>query len=185
MQGLPSWLQGFNLQLVELIERFLILFLRCPFPGVQLWFHPHLCMWSTHRSLVLRLPWSSWVCPIEDRAQRWYNCLDHRSPGNVKCTGKPAVTGTRDITLVRSFSGARHKVSEGQYWPGFSSAQPQTREGQPWEGFFYCPSAGAGVWGERGYNSGSSPCVWLSSSALLPCCRFPPSHPLSPSPHSQ
>ena len=27
---------------------------------------------------------------------------------------------------------------------------------------------GAGVWGERGYNSGSSPCVWLSNSALLP-----------------
>ena len=69
-QGLPSLLQGFKMQLVQLMKRFLILFLSCPVPGVQLWFYPHLCIWANHRNVVLRLPWSTWVCPGESRARR-------------------------------------------------------------------------------------------------------------------
>ena len=34
-------------------------------------------------------------------------------------------------------------------------------------GLLLLSSAGAGVWGERGYNSGSSPCVWLSNSTCF------------------
>ena len=109
---------GFNLQLVQLMERFSISFLTCPIPGVQLWFYPHLCVWSTHRSLVLRLPWSSWVCPCEDWAQRWYDCLDHGSPGGTQSTGKPAATATSSMALVRAFSGAQHKAREGHPWRG-------------------------------------------------------------------
>ena len=115
------------MQLVQLMERFSIFFLSHPVPGVQLWFYPHLCVWSTHRSLVLRLPWSSWVCPCEDRAQRWYDCLDRGSLGSAKCAGKRRPRGTRDMALVRAFSGVRHKAHEGQ----------------PWLGFFWCLAAGA------------------------------------------
>ena len=75
-------------------KEFFIFFLSPPAPGVQLWFYPHLYLWSTHRSLVLRLAWSSWVCPGEDRAQRCYDCLDCGSPGGTKCTGKSVATGT-------------------------------------------------------------------------------------------
>ena len=32
----------------------------------------------------------------------------------------------------------------------------------------YCSGARAGTWGERGYIDGPTPCMWLSSSALLP-----------------
>ena len=100
MQGLPSRLRGFNLQPVQLMERFSIFFLSQPIPGVHFWFYPHFCVWSTHRNLVLRLPWSSWVCPCEDQAQRWYDCLDCRSPGSAKCAGKLVATGARDMALV-------------------------------------------------------------------------------------
>ena len=152
MQGLPSWSWRFNLQLVQLMERFSVFFLSYPAPGVKLWFYPHLCMWSTHRSLVLRPAWSSSVCPSEARVQRWYDYFDHGSPGSVKFAGKLAATGARDMALVRVFPDTQHKV----------------REGQLWGGIFYCSAASASMWGERGYNRGSSPCMWLSSSALLP-----------------
>ena len=65
--------------------------------GFSFGFYPHLRKWSTHRSLVLRLPWSSWVCPSDDRAQKWYDCLDSSIPGGAKCAGKPEATGARDI----------------------------------------------------------------------------------------
>ena len=96
------------------MERFSIFVLSHPIPGGQLWFYPHLCVWSTHRSLVLRLPWSSWVCPCEDKAQRWYDCLDRGSPGSAKCPGKSAATDARDMALVRAFSSAQLKAREGQ-----------------------------------------------------------------------
>ena len=88
----------------------LFLFLSCPAPRVQLWFYPHLCVWTTHRSLLLRLPWSTRVCPGEDRVQRWHDCLGWRGPGGHKCMGKPA-TGTIDPARVPS--GQCEKVSPG------------------------------------------------------------------------
>ena len=140
MQGLPSWSREYNLQLVQLMESH-------PVPGDQLWFYPHLCMWSTHRGLVLRLPCSSWVCPCEDQAQRWYDCLDHRRPGGSKCTRKPAAMGTRDMAPVRAFSGTQHKVHDGQPWPGFFWCLAAGTRGPALRGlfYFYCPAAGA--WG--------------------------------------
>ena len=100
------------------MERFSILFLSRPAPGAQLWFYPHLCMWATYRSLLPRLPWSTWVCPGEDWAWRWHSCLDHGSPGGTRCTGKPATTEARDngpsgrLFLV---PGCRHaRISPGR-----------------------------------------------------------------------
>ena len=59
--------------------------------------------------------------------QRWYDCLDHGSPGGAKCAGKLAATGTRDMDLVRAFSGIRCKVHEGQPWLDFSLAPGRMR----------------------------------------------------------
>ena len=47
----PNWSWGFNLQLVQLVERFWVFFLSHTAPGFQLWFYFHLCMWVIH-----------WVC---------------------------------------------------------------------------------------------------------------------------
>ena len=45
--------------------------------------------------------------------------MDPRSPSGAKWAGKRAATGSRDMALVRAFSGAPCKVCEGQPWPGF------------------------------------------------------------------
>ena len=74
-QSLPSWLCGFNLQLVQLVGRFWVFFLSHTAPGFQLWFYFHLWMWVTHWGLLLRLPWMTWVCPCEDQVWRWYQQL--------------------------------------------------------------------------------------------------------------
>ena len=70
-----SWCWVFNLQLEQLMKRFLILLLNCPAPGSHLWFYHQLCMWSTHRSLLLRLPWRTQVCCSGDQARRCHSCL--------------------------------------------------------------------------------------------------------------
>ena len=56
---------GFNLQLVQLIGRFSVLFPSHTDPGVQLWFHLHLYTWVVHRSLLPRLPWRTGFCSIK------------------------------------------------------------------------------------------------------------------------
>ena len=60
------------------MERFSILFLSHSAPGAQLWFYLHLCIWVVHWSLLLRLPWRTWVCPSEDWVWRWCGYLDQR-----------------------------------------------------------------------------------------------------------
>ena len=69
-QCLSSGLCTFNMQLIQIVERFSIHFLSHSTPGTQLWFYPHLCMWVIHGSLFLRLPWRTWVCPSEHQAWR-------------------------------------------------------------------------------------------------------------------
>ena len=54
-QRLPSWSCGFNLQPVQLVGRFWVLFLSHTAPGFQLWFYFHLCRLSTGIC--------SWGCP--------------------------------------------------------------------------------------------------------------------------
>ena len=89
------------------------------------------------------LLWSTWVCPGEDRVQRWHGCLGCGIPGGTRGAGKPVAMGTRDTALAGAFS----------------SAQWQVHKCQPWLGFFYCPVAGASVWGDRGYNGASILCM--------------------------
>ena len=69
-QNLPSWLCGFNLQLVQLIGGFGVFSLSDIAPGFQLWFYFHLWISVVHWGLLLRLPWRTWVCPSEGQGHR-------------------------------------------------------------------------------------------------------------------
>ena len=113
-------------------------------------------MWTPDRSLLPRLPWSTQVCPGEDRAQTRHSCLGCGSPGGNRCVGKTVDTGVRDLALGGDFASAR--------------------EGQPWRGPFLAPrGAGASMWGERECNVFSTLCASINSGALLQWhSRFPP-----------
>ena len=81
----------------------MILFLCHTAPGVQLCFYLHFCMWVIHRSLLLRLPWRTWVCPSEDQVWRRHGYLDCRDLGSTRCSGKPAIMGSGDMVLLGLF----------------------------------------------------------------------------------
>ena len=95
-QSLPSWLCGFNLQLVQLVRRFWVFFLSHTAPGFQLWFYFHLCMWVVHWDLF-RLPWRSWVCPCEGQVWRWCSCLSHSGSGSTRYSGELVARGAGNI----------------------------------------------------------------------------------------
>ena len=84
---LPSWSCGFNLQLVQLVGGLWAFFFSHTVPGFQLWFHFHLCMWTVHWGLLLRLPWRTWVCPCEGQVWRGCSCLVGRSFGSTRYSG--------------------------------------------------------------------------------------------------
>ena len=98
-QNLPSWSLGFNLQLVQLVGGFWVLFLSHTAPGFQLWFYFHLCMWVTHWCLFLRLPWRTWACPSEGQVWRWCSCLGHRGSGSTRYSGELAARAAGNIVL--------------------------------------------------------------------------------------
>ena len=87
-QSLASWSCGFNLQLIQLVGRFWVLFLSHTAPGFQLWFYFHLCMWVIHWSLLLRLLWWTWVCPRKGQVWSWCSCLDCRGSGSTRYSGE-------------------------------------------------------------------------------------------------
>ena len=86
---------------MQLLGRFLILFLSSSVPGGQLWFYPHFCLGVIHRSLLLRLPWRTWVCLSEDSTQ----LHGDRNPSDTTWAGKPTAMVTRDMALLRVFCG--------------------------------------------------------------------------------
>ena len=86
-QSLPSWLCGFNLQLVQLVGRFWVLFLIHTAHVFQLWFHLHLCMWVIHWHLLLGLSWRTWVCLSEYQVWKWCRCLGRRGSGSMRYSG--------------------------------------------------------------------------------------------------
>ena len=95
--SLPSWLCGFNLQLVQLVERFWVFFLSCIAPGFQLWFYFYLCMWVIQWDLLLRLPWRTWVSLSEGQVQRWCSCLGHSSSGSTRYSGELAAMAAGNV----------------------------------------------------------------------------------------
>ena len=98
-QSLPSWLCGFNLQLVQLVGRFWVFFLIHTAPRFQLWFYFHHCMWVVHWGLLLRLPWRTWVCPCEGQVWRWCSCLGHRGSGTTRYSRELAARAAGNIVL--------------------------------------------------------------------------------------
>ena len=90
-------------------------------------------MWITHRDLLLRLPWSTRVCPSENSVQKRHSCPSLRGPSDDKCAGwvestrglvppvkictwKPVATGVRDQALAGDFPRAwwpRERISGG------------------------------------------------------------------------
>ena len=52
-----------------------------------MWFYFHLCMWVIHWGLLLRLPWTTWVCPHEGHVQRWCSCLGCRGSVSTRYSG--------------------------------------------------------------------------------------------------
>ena len=137
-------------------------------------------MWVTHRSLLLRLPCSTWICPVEDRTQRWHDWLGLGGPCGDRCMGKPAAMGTRDPGLVRA-SPRAWKLTSGQPWwalflaPDWSGGRCVVEEKlQCW----LQPLRISQQW------CVASMAVWVSSTSI-PGCRFPPSCPLRLSSYSQ
>ena len=81
--------------------RFWVFFLSHTAPGFQLWFYFHLCMWVIHWSLLLGLPWRTWVCPIEGQVWRWCSCLGGRGPSSTRYSGELAGLGQQEICSRR------------------------------------------------------------------------------------
>ena len=89
---LPSWLCGFNLQLLQLVERFCIFFLSHTAPGFQLWFYLHLCTWVIHCCLLLRLPWRN--APVSTMGAD-----GAVASGSTRYSGELAARATGNIVL--------------------------------------------------------------------------------------
>ena len=117
------------------------------------WKPVHFCMWATHKSLFLRLPWRTWVCSSGDRVWKWHNCLNLGNTLGARWAQWPWV---QEIL---------------PYWEPFSCLQWQALNVQ---GGTVLPMAADGMWGERGYRGGSTPCMWLNSALLPWQSNFPP-----------
>ena len=74
-------------------------------PGFQLWFYFHLCMCVVHWSLLLRLPWRAWVCPMRARC------------------GGAAAAWVAEVLVVPG--------TQGSWWPGQQEIQCSRRIRQP------------------------------------------------------
>ena len=93
-------------------------------------------MWVIHRSLLPRLPWNTLVCPGEDRAWRFHDCLSHRGPGGSRYAGKLVAMGARDPALVEDFLIAWQPAQEGQPWWGlFLAPGSKCKKASPSGGF--------------------------------------------------
>ena len=74
--SLYSWLEGFEssslatLPWLSTVVLFSPLHMGCPL------------------SLLLRLPWRTWVCPSEGQVWRWWSCLGGRGSGSTRYSGK-------------------------------------------------------------------------------------------------
>ena len=92
-----SWSCGFNMQLVQLVGRFWVFFLRHTAPGFQLSFYFHFCMSVVHWGLLLSLPWRTCICPCE--GHRWCHCLGLRGSGSTRYSGELAAMEAGNIVV--------------------------------------------------------------------------------------
>ena len=108
-RGYLYWSCGFNLQLVQLVERFLILFITLSSLGVHFGFiATSACESSTGICF--------WGCPCDDWEWQWHSCLDWGESGGARCEGKPAVMGAVDKALLEPFSSLWQLSFKGVPW---------------------------------------------------------------------
>ena len=107
--------------------RFWVFFLRHTAPGFHLWFYFHLCIQVIHWSLLLRLPWRTWVCPCEGQVWKWYSYLGCKGSGSTRYSGELAARAARNTVLQKGMA-----TRIGQYTPGFlPGEQPPDRKVWP------------------------------------------------------
>ena len=151
------------MQLVQLVGRFWVFFLRHTAPGFHLWFYFHLCIQVIHWSLLLRLPWRTWACPCEVQVRKWYSYLGCKGSGSTRYSGELAARAARNTVLQKGMA-----TLIGQYTPIFLPGEPCSlteKPGRPQsavrhyqstmhaqtQGFFSCgSSAPVGVESEGG-----------------------------------
>ena len=93
-------------------------------------------------------------------------------PGALLCCSERQAHRGAPLAGVLLYSLA-HQSLKGAPWVGSYSVVQCVKclMGQP----LYCSAANTGIWGERGYEEGSTCYVWLSSIAWLPWLPgFPP-----------
>ena len=64
-----------------------------------MWFYFHLCMWVVYWGLLLRLPWTTWVCPCDGQVWRWCRCLGRRGSGSTRYSGELVAREAVNIVL--------------------------------------------------------------------------------------
>ena len=57
------------------------------------------CLWVVHWSLLLRLPWRTWVCRCEIQVWRWCSCLGRRGSGSTRFSRELAAMTAGNIVL--------------------------------------------------------------------------------------
>ena len=144
-------------------ERFQLFFFSCMAPGARLWFQPHLCVWTTHRYLLPRLPQSTQPT-LARRGE-----LASRARENLRQWGwgseeeAAAARVARAPALMGAFSSAQEAGAGA--WEKKLQWQPH-------------PSC---ITQQRHFTFMAVPV----SSTRIPGCGFPHSHLLRPCPHSQ
>ena len=138
-QRLSSWPCGFNVQLIQLVGRVLILFPSHSILGAQVWFYPYLDLWVIHMRLLLRPPWRTWACPSEDR-WRGHSCLECGDPDNARYMGKPVAKGAVRISGQPLAAGVRRASLAG---PSLLFGAAGTQNAALSEGFLCGLAAGA------------------------------------------
>ena len=115
-QSLPSRSCGFKLQLVHLVGSFSIVFLSHTAPGFQLCFYLHPCMWTVHRSLLLRLPWGLCVCPQGVLDVEGTQPLGSQGPWQGYGAGMLVASAAGALLLAESFSRLWQLAFEDPLW---------------------------------------------------------------------
>ena len=75
--------------------------------------------WLSAGVQLLRLPWSTQVCPCEGQLWKWCTCLGRRGSGSTRYSGGLAARAAGNIVLQKGMA-----TSIGQYVPVFLPGEP-------------------------------------------------------------
>ena len=95
-------------------------------PGLHFGFYFHLCIWVVHWSLLLRLPWRTWVCPCEGQVWRWCSCLGCRGSSSTRYSAGSAARAAGYILLYKCMA-----TNIVPYAPVFLPGEPPSLTKKP------------------------------------------------------